>query len=696
MSFKDIKLNAAYDSDQDDIVEEFYIPTLSEAKSYDRLAGFFSSSALYVAARGIAQFIKNGGKMRLIAGAKLRKNDVEAIIRAKEKPEEIISNLILQDLNSIENELVLNHVKAFAWMIANGFLDIKVGILTDENGRPLADEEAAKTGLFHQKVGILTDEEENILSFSGSVNESATAWVENVEEFKVFRSWVEGESDHLGADREKFERYWSGKSERLQVMEVPRAVREKLVSIAPADFEPLSLRYVPSKSKRKLRAYQSTAISKWLNNNRRGIFEMATGTGKTITALSCLDARIKSRDRFITVIAVPYTHLVEQWSQQLPDFGLKGIETFGSATSWKTRVTGTILDFNNGHINNPIFITTHATFSGETFMTEMKKVEGKLLLIADEVHGLGAPERQVGLMEIYTERLGLSATPKRYFDDIGTARLDSFFDKTVFEFSLQDAIRTIDPSTGKTYLTPYEFRPYFVGLDYAEMEEYNKQTRKIARAYSGARGNAEKQNLANLFSIIRQRIILNASEKYATVEKILSELGNISHCLIYCSPQQIKEVQDILNKRHILQHKFTAQENPEQRRQLLLDFESGKYSALVAMRCLDEGVDVKPARIAIMMANSGNPKEFIQRRGRVLRRSPDKEKAIIYDIIVVPSLLTEIAPGYKELESKIMRSEIKRYVEFAQSALNSGEAILKIVPYATKYGIVLGGDHEKI
>lgn len=686
--FRNLKIKQSYDSDRDNIVDSFYVPTLSVAKKYSRLAGFFSSSSLYVAARGIANFIRNGGKMRIIVGANLKKSDVDAIIEAKEKPEEIIAKAALETLSDIQNELIYNHVRALGWMVAKNMLEIKVAILLDRNGNPMPYEEFAQPGIFHQKVGIMEDKNGDCISFSGSVNETASAWTENVEEFKVFRSWLAPENEYLQADIEKFEQYWSDHSHRVKILELPAAVKQKLIQMAPESIEGLNLGQRTIK-KRKLREYQQQAIEKWFDNGKQGIFEMATGTGKTFTAMSCLERAMENEERMLIVISCPYIHLVNQWENEVSELGIPIIKAFGSTTTWVQKALGYILDINNRRMKSLIIITTHDTFSSSIFMNAISKSKVTVMLIADEMHGLGSQERQNGLIDRYNYRLGLSATPRRWLDEEGTEKIYDFFDKVIFEFSLRDAIEKINPDTGESYLAPYEYKPLFISLTEDEMENYKKQTKKIAKAYSESRQSSEKgATLWQLFSILRQRTVVNAEQKYAALEKILDELGEFSHCLIYCSPQQMQEAQKILNKRGIVQAKFTAEENAKERDDIITYFATGRYQALVAMKCLDEGVDIPPSRYAVLMANSGNPREFIQRRGRVLRRYPGKKKAVIYDVIVVPAL-NDSEPIYKELEIKIMKNEIKRYLEFATLALNSGEAVYKIAPYATKYGIVL-------
>lgn len=682
MSFQDLELKSDYDSEEDDILNDFYIPTLAKSKRYYRLAGFFSSSALAIAARGIAPFIQNGGSMRLIVGATLQKSDIEAIKLGKEEPERILSEIMLKNLDEIYEELVRDHVRALAWLVARNQLEIKVAIVVDEVGNPLDQDTAIKRGIFHQKVGILEDLEGNIISFSGSVNESATSWESNIEEFKVFRSWIDGEKDHLVSDKAKFDKYWFGKTRRVKIMDVPSAVRERLIEMAPHDMKDLKLERFYRRP--ALRDYQIKAVSSWMHNGQKGIFEMATGTGKTYAAIGCLVEVLKNEKRFFAVIACPFTHLVKQWKDNLLKFGFSGFEAFGTNVGWEDRLTNIVFDFNSDLIDTMVVITTHDTFASEKFVKVIEKIKSKCFLIVDEVHGVGSPERRRGLLNKYQFRLGLSATPTRWFDEEGTAIIFDFFDKVVFDFPLQQAIEN-------GFLCRYEYNPYLVELSGDEFEEYRRLTKKISLEYARAKNQFEKDELFKLYSILRHRVIVNASMKYHVLNKILDDLNEIRHCLIYCSPQQIDAVQEILNKRGIIQHKFTAEENIKERKTLLESFAKGIYKVLVAMKCLDEGVDVPSTRTAIMMASSTNPREFIQRRGRILRPFSGKEKATIYDIVVVPDLSGRIDPVLFDLESKIMRSEIKRYVEFAKSAINCGEAYLKIADLASKYHIMLEG-----
>jgi len=290
----------------------------------------------------------------------------------------------------------------------------------------------------------------------------------------------------------------------------------------------------------------------------------------------------------------------------------------------------------------------------------------------------------MGLLDEYCLRLGLSATPRRWFDTVGTSILYEFFGGKVYEFGLEKAINTINPLTGKTYLVPYQYKPKFVSLTKRELEEYIDKTKAIAKRFHMTEDDYKKDELLEILLFKRSDIIKNAVEKYRALREILDELGdNIKWTLIYCSPAQIRIVMQILKERKIPAHRFTMKEGTTPKKKLggltereyiLKKFAEQNYKVLVAMRCLDEGVDVPPARTAILMASSGNPREYIQRIGRVIRQYPEKKEATIYDIIVVPSL-SNLPPELRAIERKIFKNELRRYIEIAKTATNNSEAL---------------------
>ena len=658
---KNADIKFKYDSDKDNLVEEFYIPVLSNSVEYYRMSGYFSSSSLAISARGIADFIINGGKMKLLCNAQLTKEDYEIIEETNQDAIDYIQRLFIDDLHNIEDEFIKDHVKALGWMLANGFLEIKIAIPKD------------KKGIFHSKVGILKDNENNWISFSGSDNETAAGWLYNIEEFKVFRSWDSGEEKYVKSDLDTFNDYWNGFTEKTNIVDLPSAVRDELIEFAPVSRKEL---VVISKKTRKpinLREYQEDAIDSWFAHDCRGLFEMATGTGKTITSLSAFKQLSSTRDKLVTVIACPQLHLIDQWIKDVENFHSgKILKASSKESKWKDKVGALARDFYMGLEDHVVIMTTHDTLASDNFIKKIKKIKSDKLLIVDEVHGIGSSKRLDGLIEDYNYRLGLSATPKRWFDEEGTQAIYDYFGDVVFDFDIKRALTDINPDTGKHYLTPYYYYPIIVDLTSEEYSKYNELSQKIAKAIASKKNSNVKISLSALCNA-RQKIINNAEEKYDQFRKLLKEHEDIDKLIVYCSDRQIDRVQEILNEENVIpQHRFTHTESSgktqkelfSQREEILYNFEKGNYKALVAIKCLDEGVDVPVAENAIILSSTSNPREHVQRRGRILRNAPGKDHATIYDFLVFPKDKTESG-------SKIMKKEIDRYREFAELAINS-------------------------
>lgn len=695
MSLKDLVLKISYDSDVDDILHDFYIPTLSNSIEYKRSVGFFSSKSLAVSARGISNFIKNGGSMQLICGTKLKNKDLDIVKKAYTNPEEVIEKFFIQELEDLEKGFVTDHIQALGWMVAKEKLNIKIALILDENGIPLTE----NRGILHQKIGIMKDKDGNSISFSGSNNETAAGWKNNVEEFKVFRSFKDYESEYLKSDIKKFNNLWNGNAKRMKIIEMPIAIKEKLIEIAPEKIEDIKFEEEFKEKKKKVKPiklydYQKEAIKNWVDNNKKGIFEMATGTGKTFTALGCLDAEFKNSKQLLCIITAPYQHLVKQWQKSIKSFGIEYDDLIiadSSNRSWKTKATDSIYDMELGYKNKVIILTTHRSFSSKDFKKIFNnKTKFNIFLIADEVHGLGAEYSKSGLSQYYNLRLGLSATPKRYFDECGTEILNEFFSGIVYEFDLEKAINTTNPYTGETYLTPFIYKSKFLELENNELDEYIKITKSIAVNYV-SKPDKNKKNIDFLL-FKRANILKNANGKYKVLEQIIDDIGkNLKWTIIYCTENQIEKVMKIISKKRISAHLFTMDQGTQaekkfdgasEREFILEKFIDGYYKVLIAIKCLDEGVDIPPARVAIMMASSGNPREHIQRLGRIIRRYPGKNKSIIHDMFVLPSL-SKLPSKYEEIERKIFEKEFERYEEIASIAINNTEALEEI--YDAKY-----------
>jgi len=437
--------------------------------------------------------------------------------------------------------------------------------------------------------------------------------------------------------------------------------------------------FIPSNT--TLRNYQNDAIEAWFAHKCQGLLEMATGAGKTITALAASVCLYERENRLAVIVTVPYQHLVDQWQQEAREFGYRPILAYKSKTSWLQNLNHQIMEYNGGYRQTIAVITTHTTFSKSEFQDCIARLKGASLLIADEAHHLGAKNHRQHYPGHIHFRLALSATPDRWFDDIGTLALRNYFGKTVFSFPLENAIGIS--------LTPYYYYPHLVSLTDGELDQYYELTRKIARSINSKDEN--KLQTLEMLLIRRAKLMNNAENKLVILSDLLHNQSDITHTLFYSAPEQIDKVLRLLGwEKGLITHQFTAEENTQKRQQLLTDFAHGKLQALVAMKCLDEGVDVPSTNTAYILASSGNPREFIQRRGRILRKFPGKEYSYIHDLITVPPMVnTNVrdSPTFG-LERSIIRKELQRFKEFANLAKNKQKALDVIWDIAKQYGLL--------
>ena len=702
MSYRDLKLKPSYETGLDNLVLDFYVPALENAKRYDRIAGFFSSTSLAIAARGLAGLINNGGTMRMITCPRLEPKDVEMIETSVESEDELINKSMINQF-SIEDDFQKDHVAALGWMLSKGLLEIRIALIY-ENGKLLNGEETISNAIMHQKVGILYDEAWNGISFSGSNNESASGWLNNIEEFKVFCSWEEGQKPYYESDREKFERMWEGKHPSVRIKTLPQAVSERLIEKGKAfEIENLALfKYqqkmkalsisVEKKEKQKLKLffYQEEALKKWINNGKTLLLEMATGCGKTRTAIACIkDITETTTKPLLIVISCPGNTLSMQWKKDMELLNIqveKSVVCDGTNQKWRDDLEKIIKKISTGFYKNGVVYTTHQTCSSEDFIRTINNTNERveIFFIGDEVHGMGAQKTQKGLLEKYKYRLGLSATPSRWFDEYGTQIIENYFGNDPYEFTIHDALTTINPLTGKPFLVNYYYYPSFVSLTDDELEEYKKLSEKISKLsrYS------DKRDIFENLLFKRADIEKKAENKYTELEKILDRIGNsIEDTIIFVSPEQKTRVLEMLGRRGILAHSFTEAESTvpsekyggkSEREYIISQFIKKNYKVLVAIKCLDEGIDIPSAKRAIVMASSTNPREYVQRIGRVIRQGNNKPNAEIYDLIIRPDLNNSFTEEFRKLEKKIFLKEMDRVLDISKNAINNTEVTNKL------------------
>jgi superfamily II DNA or RNA helicase len=690
-SLTELSLPTTLDTSTANISADFFVPLLACSTHYDRGVGFFSAGWLRVTAQGMAAFARNSGRARWVTSPILSEDDWQALqLGETARYDDLLRRTLERNLEELEWALEEETLSTLAWLVADGILDFKLALPYNKLER----------GEFHDKFGVFTDASGNQVSFNGSYNDSIQG-TRNYESIKVFCSWQPTLADLVRADAERFERLWNNQDPNVQVFDLPEAARARIVRLRKyerpypePDWEQLRrLReaqgsclvhhlvrpFIPSHI--KLRDYQSQAIDAWFAHDCRGLFEMATGTGKTITALAGSARLYEHEKRLAVIIAVPYQHLVDQWYEEAGAFGYQPTLAYQSKTRWLNTLNDQIVEFNGGYRPFISVITTHTTFISPEFQNSIARLDGPSLFIADEAHHLGAERGRQSYPLNVPFRLALSATPDRWYDDVGTIALRAYFGETVFAFPLERAIGVS--------LTPYYYYPHLVPLTDEEMERYEELSVKIARLIN--REDEEGQQALKMLLIRRAELLNKAENKLGILSELVDAQEEIEHTLFYCAPGQIDQVLPLLGwEKGLLVHRFTAEEDTRERQQLLDDFASGRLQGLVAMKCLDEGVDVPSTRTAFILASSSNPREFIQRRGRILRKSPGKEFSIVHDLIAVPPTAWSASQDSStfQAERSIMRRELQRFKEFANPALNKHQALDVIWDIATRYSLL--------
>lgn len=670
MGLRELKLSPSYETTESksQLLDDFYIPVLENACKYYRIAGFFSSSALSVAAKGIEGLVNNGGKMYLLISPEISEEDYKIIKEHGLNADSSVFSELSFETTQDEN------LKALAWLLDNRKLEIKIVV-----GKK------SRNSLFHQKIGIIFDNAGDMISFSGSINETAQAWISNIEEFKVFCSWEPGQLDYLQSDLTKFLAYWKDQRPDIaDVYDIPESIKAQIVKVKPRDIWDLNImrRYRKDKkiseNKLSLFPHQERAVYAWKTNGYSLLMEMATGTGKTRTAIGCLLDKLNDSETLLTIVATPQNTLSRQWREDLIKLNItldrEGIID-GSNSKWKKDLEFILLDLSDKKIKTAIIFTTHDTASSERFVNIIRKnkYNTKILFIGDEVHATGAAKQRNALLPEYDYRIGLSATPERMFDEGGTSLIREYFGNKSFEFTIADALKTINPLTGKPFLNTFSYHPIFVRLTESESKKYGKISQLIA--ILKAKDNYDPGELQRLYDR-RAEIGKNAENKFEALANLLDSMvpETIQDTILFVSDKQIQRGFDILSSRKIKRAKITESESASkvvndegdtERQEIIAQFVRRQLQVLVGIKCLDEGIDIPNARVAILMASSTNPREFVQRVGRVIRQAPDKQPSEIYDFIAVP---------YEgDAGTGLLEKEARRAAHIAANAINYDE-----------------------
>ena len=719
MSFQELDIKKEYRSLLDSVAKDFYIPLLSQAVKYQRAVGFFSSSSLVEISKGISELAKNGGKIQLVASPYLSDEDVEAIKSGYAMRDQVVKEAIRREMTEGKTPFEKARLNLLANLISDNILDIKIAFTEDSD----------RMGMYHEKMGIITDAEGNRVAFAGSMNESATAMTLNYESIDVFCSW-KGEEDRVIAKENAFASIWNDTEPNIKIIDFPelkQEIIEKYKRSVP-DFEIDKKEYAPDIDTVlhtdlgvyseygpkfpewfKLHDYQDEAITEWQKRNYRGIFDMATGTGKTYTGLGALTTLSKNiGHKLAAIIVCPYQHLVEQWVEDILKFNIDPIIGYSDSSQkdWPKRLKDAIRDQKLKVRGKEFFcfICTNATFSSDYVQTQLAKIKSDTLLMVDEAHNFGAPYLSCLLYDNYKYRLALSATLDRHNDEEGTAKLYDFFGEKCIEYTLDRAIE-------EKKLTKYKYYPIVVTLTEEELEAYDNLSYEIGKCImKGENGKMKLSSRGEKLALKRSRIVAGAKNKLTMLEKVIQPYIHDKHILVYCGAtkgleqnqdrsdvdsedvRQIDAVTDLLgNKLGMEVSQFTSKESVEEREVLKREFSAGDtLKALIAIKCLDEGVNIPKIKTAFILASTTNPKEYIQRRGRVLRLAEGKEYAEIYDFVTLPydtESVTSLTETQVKRNSTLVKNELRRVEEFSRIAVNMVESASLVDEIKDAYGI---------
>ena len=696
---------------------DFYIDAFQQSNKLDLLLGYFSTTAIKLLSVGIASFIAKGGSMRIVINHVLTQKDKDLISGDVYSAKQID----LTDVSKLASALSsydLHFYECLAYLIRAGRIEFTV----------IAPSDGA--GIAHYKSGCFYDDSGDSVYFKGSCNFSFNALINNLEEIDVTRSWI---NDGLVKVQSQIEYFESILDEKLDVVKtidsskIEVAIQEQFgnkeisdlleseirlqedlineyATITPSRRQEKAIKKIQENSKVILSTprfpypsgpfpYQSEAYENWLKNGYQGMFAMATGTGKTVTSLNCLLNEWRKSGVYRALILVPTIALVNQWKEECNDFNFGNITTVSSKSKWEDDLKD-ILMLSGFSDNSFIVISTYASFVSKRFKQLRDMFPEDMLLIADEAHNVGASQILKEFKKLkFPKRIGLSATPERLYDDESNSEINKIFNDSypyIVSFTMEEALK-------RGSLCSYKYFPVLIELTESEYSRYFDISLQIARIFAAENGDVKENEMLKKLLMIRSSIINKAANKLPAFRKIISDLysqyGTLNYMLVYAPegslPEELQEVfkDDVEDLKIIDEYTKAVRDvapdvyvsqytsNSKNRPSMLEQYSSGAINVLISMKCLDEGVDVPRSEFAIFCSSTGNPRQFIQRRGRVLRKHPNKTMATIYDLVVVPYIHEYVNDEefilFNNVNRRLLKKELKRVYDFSSLAINS-------------------------
>lgn len=710
MSFQDLDIHIRYRSEIHNFPRDFLIPVLSQTKIYKRGTGYFSTSSLVQLSVGLFEMAKNGGKIQIVCSPNLDKKDIEAIDYGYRSRDDVITDALVREIRDPITYFDEERLNLVATLIANGNFDLKIAFLEDEDG----------FRLYHEKIAVFIDGEGNRISYAGSANESENGLDGNFESIYTFCSWKDSSQiEAVQTAEADFDQMWNDSTIKLHVIDFPDIVIQKLMKYKKpgqinwdTDEEEFGYKaYLKSQQKFKvpdgirLHDYQEEAVQTWQLNNYKGIFDMCTGAGKTFTALYGMVQLSKSIDEKLAVFIVcPYIHLVSQWEEDVEKWCSVPIIIAHSKSpnhEWKSELMKAYKRFRKE--GSPfVCITTNDSFAGEELQQYITRFSGEqnVLLIVDEAHNFGSLQMIKVMPWNISYRIALSATIKRHMDKSGTNKIKEYFGETCIEYTLERAIE-------EGNLVHYDYFPIVVSLSEHELARYRQLSQKLKKYIIVKNGKIKISEAGKPTIYERTRLLAGAEKKIDVLMELFKNYFNDNNILVYCGATSVEDdntgedvrqidlvTQKLQTDYHMSVKRFTAEENLKERENIKEFFAQGMYQVITAIKCLDEGVNIPGIKTAFIMSSSRNPKEFVQRRGRLLRKSDNKKKAVIYDFITLPRQLDDVVYGDIEEDKTIIVGEIARMVEFGKLADNREVTDALVNQIMTAYDYFFDAEEE--
>ncbi len=664
MTFKEFAIEKSYiNRGSNNFLDSLLKPALREAAYYRRSVGFFSSSVFSLLLNSLPSFIRNNGKIHLIVSPELSNDDIKAIQLGYEKKSDLLNRRFLEDFDAEIRLFDDVGLDTLAELVARGILDVKVASVKND------------FGIYHDKLGILTDKVGNNVVFYGSPNSSANAYLNNYEKIRVVRDWIQGEGEAVRDEISEFDSMWENRNPYLEVFDFMESVKECILVVKEERSRGNKV-----KDPIELYDYQKNAIQAWVDKGFRGFYVMATGTGKTWTAIYSAK-RLLEEHKCLIVIAAPYKHLVRQWAEDVnklfPD--AETVLISSENPQWYTISKRLVLSQQYHPEKQIILITTIKSFYSAKFEKVINLSDEEKLLIVDEAHRF--TQRPENLMRAYSYMLGLSATPiNGKQNESGIALLD-FFGGLAYNLPIEEALE-------RNFLVHYNYFPVYVTATSAEEENFNAISSNMAGCFRD--GVLIDRERFVKYVRARLRIMGMAEEKLARIKNFVDQIKEKDHFVVYCGDgrlfdeqdEEIRHIQFVQNQMDdmgIRTSQFTANENMDRRMELVDMFNKQEIDALVAIRCLDEGINIPSIKSALILSSNDDYREFVQRRGRILRKYKGKKSADIYDVVVLPSAMCP----------KMAIIELRRYYEYAKLALNKEERLAELQTLLSQYGLRL-------